>query len=754
MLDIHVGFMDEESKPILEQMMRMASSTNPGMAKEKYLTHMKIESSAFEAALHRIFLLNANRPIYVVERGNQLEQESLFEMIDNQYSVMWDFKAVAVIPEHGQKSVLPTVRARRGTPKACIGRRFTSGLAFRLGQVAEDNDLAWKITTLWNSKQKTKVAFKPKMCYTVLGINCAQDKNIDHRNPLIIVRAPEMGFQPDLIRLHLKTIFLALGKMKYETALQVKRTGMNIYMYGAGGAVGKGTKPGALRQIMSTFYIGAELHEPSVFGAQPAAASGEIKRKRLTEDLEQRWCGVVAYATPDVHTIIYKSDPLEDETEAIKLAKQKFKGDELKIPIKGCMALSKALYPSYSVSLTSSQFMGGDIKHAARSHGLTGDCAMEDYHVLRLIHEIKYSDGGEHFPTLFNSALARIDCDPPHIDKKVFNAFKLWAEEARWTKNHYKQAILWGLRGLQLDKIDWETANWSFARYVGESVGAHQKDSYLFVYKDKEEEFVLCPFYCEVACDFLPTIVEKGKEVSFGANMQVATFAKLQREAKDIRTSAASLLKSNVEALEEKIDTFLDTFEAVIKANGLWKDEAPHWPIWARPGWQTKELWNNPGCYPFVSVKAEGQNQKKAIADIWDEHFPDSSPNGNVDRALYKSTNMVCLQLLGIEGMSKLVHEHRWGNVMNELKTSQKAKSIREKAGERDWKKFDDDIDNRPLGSGFRLAIAKSRFASFMRMQKERDRMMAGLTQLVREMYERGRCAPTQSDSFIPRWTK
>jgi hypothetical protein len=708
MFDVHIGFMDEEVKPVLEQLLRLdASATSSGV--NISTTKTGGEAVSFRSVIDRLFLVNHDRPIYVIERDDIKDSSSLFQMIDNQYTLPWDYKAVVELPESGSAIKPPVLNTRRD-PTKTPGVEFTFKLAKSLGKAAADTDFALQVTSLWNSANKTKLAHLPRMTYTVCAFNCKSPK-VDHRNPVIIVRAPEMGLQPELIRLNLKTIMLALGRLQLPGSSS-NRSAANVYMYGAGGAMGEGTKPGKLQHIMGSVYIGAEVDSTSLVGKAELARGGGGRKER-TESLQQKWVGLVAFACPDSHIVMYASPPQATFKAAMDLAKEEFKSRRLQLPLENCTRLVKRLYPSYSVSLTASGFIGGDLKAAARAQGLNGDCNMEDYHVLRIMHEMRYGVG---MPRLFNHGLARIDCDPPHIPEQLFTAFKKWAKEARWTREHYIEGILWGLRGVTYGSVNWAFAHWGYADQVS-ALHPSDMDKYVYTVKHEGVDRVLCPFYTEVACDLVETTATKGPAAVFGAaHTAVTGFPELKTLAQGLQRDAVQALRTAEGTLElrTQIGAFVDAFGRILTTAGLKEASQDSWPIWARPGWDGAE-WGKETAWAVAHVSRTGTDA--AINSVWDEHFPDEKPNGNLDRALYKSTNMMALQVLAPTGSEKIVHGHQYSNVMDELK-ARYDKEWKPRLEQQNFKKVD------------RMATARQMIAgreAYLREVEERDALIKNL---------------------------
>ncbi|MCY1032912.1 hypothetical protein OV207_15685 [Corallococcus sp. BB11-1] len=666
MFDVHIGFMDEEVKPVLNQLLKLTASPPP----------------SFEAVMHRLFLVNRERPIYVIERDDVMDGSSLFQMIDHQYSLPWEYKAVALLPKTRDAVLSPPRMAVRGDSRVTRGAAFAFQLAKTLTKAARETDFNAQATSLWNSGAKTKLALKEQMAYTVYAFNC-KSRAVDHRNPVVIVRAPEMGLQPELIRLNLKTIMLALGQIKLP-GNKSDRSAANVYMYGAGGAMGSGTKPGKLQHIMGSVYIGAEVDALSVEGK---AVGQEGSRKDRTEDLKQKWVGLVAFSCPDSHIVLYRSAPQASNAEALELAKAEFLSKRLMAPLAQCQKLVEKLYPSYSISLTASTFIGGDLKAAAREQGLGGDCNMEDYHVLRILHEMRFGVG---MPQLFNHGLARIDCDPPHIPPKLFDTFMKWAKEARWTKAHYVAGILWGLQGVTEASVNWTFANWTFAQRQELRNGV-SLDTYFYIVKGK----VLCPFFTELACDLLETTVSSTSEKVFGDHHKaVVGFMELQQAAVVLQGRAVELLRSQsgMRELLTLIGGFVDLFGGILEGAGLKQKGEDVWPIWARPGWAGAG-WKSPEAWAVVNV-GKPEQAEALIKQVWDEHFPDKKPNGNLDRALYKSTNMMALQVLAPTGGEQIVQGHKWTNVMDELKSKHDTQ-WKARLAQKDWDQVDEQFETR-----------------------------------------------------------
>ncbi len=69
-----------------------------------------------------------------------------------------------------------------------------------------------------------------------------------------VIHTAEMGKQPALVRLYLR---LLLRYLKVECDIQE----VNLYSYGAGGGILTGSKPGKIRSIKGSVFVGPDINE-------------------------------------------------------------------------------------------------------------------------------------------------------------------------------------------------------------------------------------------------------------------------------------------------------------------------------------------------------------------------------------------------------------------------------------------------------------------------------------------------------------
>ncbi|WP_375771400.1 hypothetical protein NR798_11005 [Archangium gephyra] len=726
MLDIHIGFMDEEVKPVLEQMMRF--NKDEDTPAEKYGNHVEKSgeySLLFRLAFSRLMLLHRERPIIVIERNAVTDSAILFEKVQSEYALKsWEHGATVRLSS-GDTAMYSNPPSNRGAGLEYIGK-----IAAGLSAAVKESKTAEKVATRKNADAKIKSDLGD-LAYTVLGYKL--DKLGSDVDPLVIVRAPEMGLQPDLIRVHLRTILRGLG-------LAIEKKGaadINITVYGAGGAQVPHTRPGELRYTWGSFYVGVE-------------------HNKATTGPHDKWKGIIAYATPEEHVELF-SEVGEKAKDTLAKAKTAFlKNEEVDAKIRGiCEAFKKSSRSKtgYTLSLTASFFIPGDFKAAANQKGIDGDVAMEDYHLLKVIHSIKkdmtQTSGVHKYPSLGSSTVMRIDCDPPEIDQDVFNKFAKWALDYRWTRQHYISAIIWGLQGLELSKIDWNYADWTFPRDHIKSDASLRK--HFFIVEQDGAKRVLCPFYTEVACDLLESIRKAknaaelndvflvhlrdkdGKPLPLTTMSYVTQYYPAMKDlAEKIKKGASAGLSApdsrEGEALRQNIDKLVTLMGAIYIMHRQVRKEDGGWPIWARPGWGAYRHGEFATVCPSIN-RADAQTRIKAI---WCD-----GANGNLDRAFYKSTNMVALQIEAIRGIGGQVglreHTQKWSGVMQELKG--KAQEIQDRGPLR-----------AQAGEQARMNTIRSGIMARLLELERTDPVMRLLRQAAREMWQRQQ---TQSTALV-----
>jgi len=490
-------------------------------------------------------------------------------------------------------------------------------------------------------------------------------EGIQRKKPLILIRSPEMGLQPDMTQRYLGLVF---GEI-----MKITKDQLNISCFGAGGAVAEGLEPGTSNDVYGSFYVGVEVeknpkvldkmereYEKALLSLKPYTGWKKIFKSytRELKKLEAMFHGIkyhsVVLLTLDSTSKYYQNNKAEINeilSWAPKLSGQTYQifrstkyynfenGIELASKAFECLCDERPnigsfreekqslsflrnkgfaakntvkCFPANTISLTGSFFIGAKIKAAARKLQL-GDANMEDYHVLRTLNTMRYVHGAGGV----KQQITRVHCDPPEIRPNFEVQFKKWAtEEATYSPERFKSAIIWGLNGCALGMIT-KAAHWDFADKIPKT----QRKKYVYPFPGKDHQFydkVLDPFYSEIASDFLNTV----KDDSVKAPAFLLKKVKIKSEARiELKEIAAKILDGDKELIDKLIMILLSPKAYNSRVSPFNKDGNVR--VWVRPG-----KYGNPDTTLINEVKWEG---------------------ANIDRALYKSTNQIVLQLQGPE---------------------------------------------------------------------------------------------------------
>lgn len=333
--------------------------------------------------------------------------------------------------------------------------------------------------------------------------------------PVVLVRAPEMGMQPSLMRPYLRLIAKAL------TILLAEKDQVCLRAYGASGAIG-GTSPGDITAMAGSLFVGAER---DLLGGVDTVRS------------------IVALATADSLTYLHdkKVQPTSaadlkrawEEAENQAKAYLTAPGPELKQQIDALRSSS-----GRQVSLTLSFFGGQEVKRAASALGLFSTNT-EDYHLFRLARSMKWPKLGHwDYPRLADVTVQRVDVDPPDIPEAVVGAYGRWTARARLTAGDYRDLLGWGLAGCPLTVVP-RVAWWRFAEDP-----VFQDPSALSCfgrYAISGDIRPLDPVAVEIAVDMLRDLSDDTK-ASFGT---------------DVKAAASRVLTADPEGQAEALDAFI-----------------------------------------------------------------------------------------------------------------------------------------------------------------------------------------------------
>ncbi len=361
MLDIYVGFMDEEVSGTLTHVVDHAVERNRTVL---VIERGRVGGTIFERHIRSYgtdrgrFVLNAVHGGRVDGLAEDVQQEALSRAIDDQFDAKF----------------LDTLRPEYVTSTTSKTRVLV------LGRAGTSEEVAPLFSVL---------RFVPVSARAETPPNDTREAT----DPIVVIRSPEMGLQPDLTRIFLRAVFAALlGGLGTGKDFRVK-------IYGAGGAIDAGDSPGTLHDISGSVYVGskgdqgaAAAEESPVFRGvvsflgyredslgreraftrhdlyESAAYSGNDARRKAEQDARAAFaflCGA-AGAEEQWRSTAKHLDDTRDTTTL---------RDEIR---RAC---------SKKVSLTASFFVGTEVKSLARKLDLH-DANMEDFHVLEVLESL------------------------------------------------------------------------------------------------------------------------------------------------------------------------------------------------------------------------------------------------------------------------------------------------------------------------------------------------------------------------------
>jgi hypothetical protein len=582
-----------------------------------------------------ILAKSEKRPVLIIERGiPETLSQRLFERAVSNYPIEPGSISVTLLDEQQTAQTSPQAF---GWPERELAQHLDS---------ASFKQRRWHRAAY--AAREVKVT--GKLCL----VRITPAGGVQSGEPLILVRSPEMGLQPDLTRMYLRAVFKALGAHGFSD--------VEISCFGAGGAAAEDLKPGSWHDVNGSFYVGVAAEKDDIALDKmerdfedylvPSGADAD----RYIKDNSKFFYGVVKLifnsvprdvaplwwaTTKDKQDfLLFRTTERYRYDDAVNIAQQAFGKlcgklvnpapsairedsnretaalDSQMAARAQSLRLMLGQFPKYTVNLTGSFFIGADVKAAARDVNV-GEVNMEDYHVLRALNAITADKNGKYGGMRTRSVVSRVHCDPPEITSALEGQFSAWAQSASYTPEQFKSAIQWGLDGCRLDKLTPQD-HWLFADTIG------RDDRVVYSCKATDVRFkgyVLDPFFSEIASDFLATLQGGvAKQAFVGTGMKTAVWNSLAEEA-------AAVLKDPVQNAD-KIDTILTAI-----CNGASFDGGVS-PF--RAGSGRIRIWVRPGKWPNSSGKG--------VEAVVINHTSLQWSGASVDRALYKSTNQVVLQ--------------------------------------------------------------------------------------------------------------
>ncbi len=472
-VDVYLGFMDEEVNDLLKTLIKQ----------------------------------HPDRRVVVIERGASVaSQARLFE------KPLSDYRGGA-----------PTIIS---TQDPVTGASLEAEIARGIKAQAEAPEYAARLRSLvmrQGAAPKTMQAGGLDPTMTIVGFNTSASGD-----PIVLIRSPEMGLQPDMVAAYLEPSLDALRRLG---AASPERGGLHASVYGTGGAIAPSLKPGEISGVKGSVYVGARKVPGS-----------------------ERYLGVIAISDGKSDPSDFYRQEFTAREEAESAARKAFAaGKELPAisgPLKGKTldASVRGIDPGGrgAVSLTLSFFGGEDMKEAGRALGL-GNVNMEDYHVLNALRAMVDT---------FN--LARLNCDPHEITPATVKRMTEWGKAERYTISAYEDAAIWGLRGTPLAEMP-RSAHWKALKGMPE--GELQKLA-MPIRTASGELAVLDPFYAEIATNFLQD-ASRGEVFSSKEGGRTFYYSIVSKKITDRLTSEelkelGGIMKAKSEIIQKKAQAVLE----------------------------------------------------------------------------------------------------------------------------------------------------------------------------------------------------
>jgi len=569
------------------------------------------------------------------------------------------------------------------------------------------------------------------------------EKPEDMRPPVIVIRTPEMGLQPSLMKPYLEFLFKAISIMASQLAAEkaakqelidresTKATGlpwdiwewpMRVFQFGAQGSCSTQVEyqPGKIVTVIASLYVGVDIDKDGdawsvVSLCTPAGIYDFVRRKIATgKDLAE----LESYSGPnpriadwkrrfaeapmtrddritmaqEIAAEIFRTQADSGRWSKLTLDKANIHRDpnspyaDIESAIIEKTTLQKALeiiYKLYKqkysagaavgvVTLTVSYFGGEEDKNAADALGIYS-VGMEDYHVLRVLRSA-FCQGiskSTDYPIVLGWRIDRVQCDPKKIQESLITEFNDYIRRidpgadgkptALLTAEEYADIIIWGLQGL-ITTVRPVCADWNFIDHYWVKGGDEWRKLLLrhfwsFTYSGGEDRFVVTnPFYIEIATDFLKELQEMKPGIAGirddEIKREIIRLAKAVQMAWNdeglnragYRRKQGGVLQEQPLRIEEKAyygpGGDLTRFKAVELMNYVAKNcgfdsghkrgDKPLLKTWLRPG-----KWGLP----------QNPVKEPTTQDLTDQSRPEFD-GACVDRAFYKSCNMMALQTM------------------------------------------------------------------------------------------------------------
>ena len=595
MLDVYIGFMDEEVASVLDLLV--------------------------DEAIAR------GRPLLVMERGRV--DNLLFERHLSSYRHEFNKIVVDGAPISEDDWTQTFFHS--------IQMMFDTGL-FSKYQQRSHNLVKQKVRLNRPGTEPDQSIF---LC-SVLGLNFDRTNSKD---AIVVIRSPEMGFQPDLTRTYLRAAIRSLHEMPGFDR------GVNVRVFGAGGATAAGDGPGSVHRITGSVFVGSAVMKDPPTENRYQGIVRFVGFHQASQGNDRQFTDIACYASAGTGD---KAQAERQARSAFALlcgdrpaARDLLEGKETLAIIESGFDSDRARELKHMISestdgrtsLTASFFIGKKIKALARGLDLH-DANMEDYHILKILKSIQEKDHKYGGLRLEQVEMVRVDCDPPEIGEDTVAAFTEWLAGARYSRDKYLAAIKWGLYGLALpaakrgrtpdtrrniqreitglvSRLQWD--------WPQERLRQKPEDKTLFyVYADSRLQVILDPFCVEMATDFLNDLNSGRAFALNGKKIPPAIIDGLQRSVRKLgrlhaNSTGDRLAPYFCDLIEQLVDHFLQGLHT----------ESDEYPFVDPQNPQKFKIWIRPGSW--------NQNKSVLSTDL-------EVDEATLDRAFYKSANQAALQ--------------------------------------------------------------------------------------------------------------
>lgn len=495
MSDVYIGFMDEEVRPILTA------------------------------------LFNKGWNVLVIERNNIKPHGMLFERPVAAYEtdVLWrgwcginennEFVSVHNTIKDSKGILNPARRTWLDVFQQCVYMNFMDVYKKLPSSILEQE----------NGKEiKRKLGLLPSISMLYMGTAKGRSSGLPTK---ILIRSPEMGMQPGLIRTQLRGILKSIRSASNATkddSSSREANRIKLWSYGAGGAFCTSESyieggPGKVWDIQGSIYVGVERDK-----------GAELRRSSMNSvSTGGLYAGEISYCSKDTNETLYQSPAYYFTEQARADVEGAFisSSREENLLNRQIRALTSQLDQGASrppdragISITANAFIGESMKTAARDYGLLGEVNMEDYHLLKLIHSMLTSQTKftsvksieDKYPTLDMFRVIRIDADPAEVSPLsdggspvTFQRFTE-ANPSKISAQDYAAVVTWGLMGMKYsavpDAIDWHAIASFISSYLSLNVG-----DFLVTYTpqlDLDDQKYINPFLLEAAQDMYTEVGE------------------------------------------------------------------------------------------------------------------------------------------------------------------------------------------------------------------------------------------------------